>query len=152
MRLADLITEKHLLPELKGETRRDVYLEMVDHLVEQKILPVDLRDKVISALEQREAKMTTAIGDGLGLPHAAVTGLPGVIALLAKSSKGLDCKALDGKPVYLFLLILVPNEDYGTHLRTLALATRFLNQSTTRERLKAASSAKELLAVVAGTE
>ncbi|MDX6767725.1 MAG: PTS sugar transporter subunit IIA [Candidatus Methylacidiphilales bacterium] len=141
------IRPKTILGSLRACSRAEVFREMVDHLVETKLLPQDLREPVIQALEIREQKLTTAIGNSLALPHASIPHLPTSVTALARSVEGIDCQAPDGRPVHLFYLVLVPTEDYAVHLRTVAAVTRFFRDPGIFEKLHACGNDQELMAV-----
>jgi mannitol/fructose-specific phosphotransferase system IIA component (Ntr-type) len=144
MPLASLIPPEAVIAELRATERDAVHEEMVAHLIDKKLLPSDLRASVLANLREREQKMTTAIGQGIALPHASVAGLPGVLAMAARSAAGIECQALDNQPVYLFFMVLVPADQYSVHLRTLASVAKFLNTPGTREALRSAASAAEI--------
>ncbi len=115
---------------------------MVAHLVTVRSLPADLLVPAVEALKAREAKMSTAIGSGLALPHANVPSLSEFVMLFARAKEGMDCAALDGKPVNYFFMILVPPDQYATHLRNLSRISKFFSQQNIRDRLMEASSAE----------
>lgn len=147
MQLSDLITENGILVPLKSAHREDAFIEMVDFMASKALIPRDLRDEVLKALEVREATMTTAVGDALALPHASVNGLQDVVCMFAKvgpDSAGIDCQAPDGTPVKAFLTILVPNDEYSTHLRTLATVSANLRRPGVKAKLADAASAAEV--------
>lgn len=84
-----------------------------------------------NAVCQREAfGGTTAIGDGIALPHAGNAGVsaPGVSALTLRH--GVDWGAPDGQPVDLLFMIAVPPEEDGLHLQILARLVNLLSRTT----------------------
>jgi len=141
------IRPRTILGNLQAKDRHEAFLEIVNHLVAMKLLPQDQQEPVLAALELREQKLTTAIGNGLALPHAAIPRLPFSLTALARSQEGIDCQAPDGKPVRLFYLVLVPSEEYAIHLRTVAAVTRFFRDPTVFDRLHAAKTDKEFQTV-----
>jgi nitrogen PTS system EIIA component len=143
------IRPRTILGNLQAKDRHEAFLEIIRHLIEVKLLPQDQQDPVLSALELREQKLTTAIGNSFALPHASIPRLPYTLTALARSREGIDCQAPDGKPVRLFYLVLVPSEEYAVHLRTVAAVTRFFRDPKVFERLHACQNDKELMAVFA---
>lgn len=140
------IRPRTVIGDLKSTDRSGVFRELVSHLVDMKLLPQDQQDPVLAALELREQKLTTAIGNSLALPHASIPRLPFSLTALARSHAGIDCQAPDGKPVHLFYLVLVPAEEYAVHLRTVAAVTRFFRDPGVFERLHSCKTDKELIA------
>jgi PTS system fructose-specific IIC component/PTS system nitrogen regulatory IIA component len=63
--------------------------------------------------------MSTGIKKGIAIPHGKTGAVDRVYGVLGISKKGIDYDALDGNPVHLLFLILVPEKDSETHLRLL---------------------------------
>lgn len=141
------IRPRTILSPLRSADRAGAYEEIGAHLVQCGLLPAEQRQEVLELLEARERKLSTAIGHGLALPHAAVPRLPAVVTALAVAPQGIPAQAPDGQNVRLFYFILVPAEDYALHLRTVAAVTRFFRTPGLFERLHAASTSEELLAL-----
>ena len=64
--------------------------------------------KLLEILLQREDLGTTAMGDGVALPHGVLPDLSEPLASLAVSRKGIAYPSLDGAPVHLMLLTVFP--------------------------------------------
>jgi mannitol/fructose-specific phosphotransferase system IIA component (Ntr-type) len=80
-------------------------------------------DTVLNVLLEHETIDSTGIGHGVAFPHASIEGLKEPVALLAISQRGVDFKAKDEHPVYLFFLFLTPVEETTLHLQILSRAT-----------------------------
>jgi PTS system fructose-specific IIC component/PTS system nitrogen regulatory IIA component len=63
--------------------------------------------------------MSTGIHKGIGIPHAKTTVVENVYGVLGISRNGIDYDALDGEPVYLVFMVLIPQKDTEKHLRIL---------------------------------
>lgn len=135
MSLTNFFLHPIFLNDLKGTSVKEVFEEMVQFLIDQQLLPYDLKEQALNALTVREEKLSTAIGQGLAIPHATISGLPGSIVILAKSKAGISCSSPDNLPVHLYFLVLVPSHDYGTHLRTLAQIGKFLSRPGMKQQL-----------------
>ena len=70
-----------------------------------------------------------------------------VVASFGRSSVGIPFESLDGEPVSLIVLFVVPKDQFQTHLRTLAAIAKFLNDKTVREELGKAEDAEAILNV-----
>lgn len=106
-----------------------------------------------NAVCQREAfGGTTAIGDGIALPHAGNAGVsaPGVSALTLRH--GVDWGAPDGQPVDLLFMIAVPPEEDGLHLQILARLVNLLSRTTLVDALRHASSPLRFLELLQKAE
>ena len=95
---------------------------------------------------------TTAIGDGIALPHAGNAGVsaPGVSALTLR--RGVDWGAPDGRPVDLLFLIAVPQGEESLHLQILARLVNLLSRNTLVDALRHASSPQRFLELLQKAE
>lgn len=95
---------------------------------------------------------TTAIGDGIALPHAVNAGVsaPGISALSLR--RGVDWGAPDGRPVDLLFMIAVPPEQDSLHLQILARLVNLLSSGTLVDALRHASSPQRFLELLQKVE
>lgn len=147
MLLSDLIQEKNLMAHLEAGDRSQAYRKMLEHLVGEGVIPKDLLDPSEKALQAREEKMTTAMGGSFAIPHATIPKLKQLATLFARCPAGVDCQAIDGKPVKLFFLILVPADQAQVHLQTLATVAKFFNRRGIKNKILEAKGAGEILAL-----
>lgn len=148
MEISDLIQEANLIAHLEAKDCPEARLKMLEHLVDKDLINRDLLPSAQKALDQREAKMTTAMGGGFAIPHAAVSKLHQLVPLLARCPTGVDGKAVDGKPVKLFFLILSPADQAQAHLQTLAVVAKFFNRRGMKKSLLEAKGAAEILSLL----
>ena len=147
MTLGNLLTVHQILPDMKATERWSAIVELVELLVAQgQVKPAD-RDTVLAALRQREETMSTGIGFGIAIPHASSDRVEKVVAAFGRSSTGIEFDSLDNAPVKFIVLFVVPKDQFQTHLRTLAAIAKFLNDRSTRDRLSAAATREDILAI-----
>jgi len=79
--------------------------------------------------------MSTGIGFGVGIPHAATALVSEVVAVVGRSRQGIQFDALDGKPVHLVFLFLVPTDQFRKHVHVFANVAKLLHRPDFRERL-----------------
>ncbi len=148
MTLAGLLPEAHLQPSLRAADKWQAINELLDILAAAGALPPNLRERAHEALLARERQMSTGIGMGVAIPHAAVDGLGHVAAAFGRAPDGIEFQALDDAPVKLIFLFLVPKAEFQTHLKTLAAIARFLNQPGESAKLLAATSATAMRGIL----
>lgn len=148
MPISDLIQEKNLMAHLEAKNRTEAHRKMLEHLVEKGVLAKELLDPAEKALQLREEKMTTAMGGGFAIPHATIPKLRQITTLLARCPAGVDCEAVDGKPVKLFFLILVPADQAQAHLQTLATVAKFFNRRGVKTKILEAREPAEILTLL----
>ncbi len=147
MLISDLIQENNLMADLHAKDRTQAYQKMLEHLVDKSVMKKELLEGAHKALQLREDKMTTAMGGGFALPHASLPQLKEPVTLFARCPNGVDCEAVDGKPVKLFFLILSPANQAQTHLQTLAAVAKFFNRRGVKTKIMEAKEPAEILAL-----
>jgi len=149
--ISDLIQENNLMAHLEAKDRPQAHLKMLEHLVEKGLIPKELLTPAEKALQVREDKMTTAMGGGFAIPHATIPKLGKLVTLFARCPGGVDCAAMDGKPVKMFFLILVPADQAQAHLQTLATVAKFFNRKGVKTKILEAKGGAEILAIFRST-
>ncbi|MDQ3547039.1 MAG: PTS sugar transporter subunit IIA, partial [Verrucomicrobiota bacterium] len=145
--LASLLSSEQIIPEMQATERWPAIVELIDLLVAQGKIEAASQDGILAALKQREETMSTGIGFGIAIPHASSEAVSEVVAAFGRSSTGIEFDALDNAPVKFVVLFIVPKNQFQTHLRTLASIAKFLNDRSVREKLAAAGTNAEILAV-----
>ena len=144
--ISSLLTPELILPALPAQSKVEALEALAVHI--GRVHPhIDSR-RLADALHEREQQSTTALENGVAIPHVRLPGLSVPLAAVARSVTGISCGALDGKPTRLFLLLVVAAEQPGSHLKLLAKAARLLSDARCRSRLLEAPSAVDLLAVL----
>ncbi len=100
------------------------------------------------AILAREEKGSTAIGNGIAVPHgkSAAVKKAGVVAITCPA--GVDYKALDGKPSNLLFMIAAPEGGADTHLEVLAKLMTILMDQEFCKKLVEAKSVDEFLSLI----
>ena len=112
--------------------------------------PAIASEDVFGGLIERERLGCTSLDQGVAFPHCRVDGLNASVGALMKLSEPVEFDASDGEAVDLVFGLIVPaevNEQDQANIRAISdlLADRDL-----RERLRAATSSKELYAALCG--
>src|SRR5437773_12075698 len=148
MKIEDILSEDLVLADLRAHTKPDVLVELADALTARhQDLGLD-KARLVGALEDRERLNSTALGDGVAIPHGKLPGLKRVLAAFGRSLAGVDFQSLDGKPTHLFFLLVAPEDSAGAHLKALARISRLLKEETFRRRLMEAPSARDLFETI----
>ena len=100
--------------------------------------------EILNALNTREALGSTGIGQGIGLPHAAVSGLKQPFSLAVRLKSPVDFDSIDGLPVDIVVLVLIPDGEGRPHVDRLACVAKQLRSPKTQGRIRAARSVAEL--------
>jgi PTS system nitrogen regulatory IIA component len=142
MRIMDILGEDGIVAALRGRSKDDVIQELAGVVAERH--PDIDRSRLVRALEERERLNSTALGEGIAIPHGKLPGLRRVVAAFGRSPSGVDFSSLDGKPTHLFFLLVAPEDSAGAHLKALARISRLLKDESFRARLMAAGTGADL--------
>jgi PTS system nitrogen regulatory IIA component len=146
MRIDDFLAEDMVVAALEGRRKDDVIEELAE-VVSRHHPEIDNR-KLVSALQDRERLNSTALGEGVAIPHGRLPGVRRVVAAFGRSPQGVDFNSLDGKPTHLFFLLVAPEDSAGAHLKALARISRLLKDDAFRARLMQAEDAASLYRVI----
>ncbi|HPC48082.1 MAG TPA: PTS sugar transporter subunit IIA, partial [Deltaproteobacteria bacterium] len=80
--------------------------------------------------------------------HGKVQGLRDMVAVLGRSSRGLDFNAIDRKPCHIFFMLLAPSNSASQHLKALARASTLLKDPSLRQKILESSSSAEIYSLV----
>ena len=137
-----------MIPELVAKDRWQAIDELIQQLVSLGKIQSQDRDAITAAVKKRESSMTTGIGYGVGLPHTSTDLVNDVICAFGQSAAGIDFASLDGKPVNLVFLFLVPQGQFQKHLHTLANIAKLMHKAEFRQALEQAPDAEAMLTVI----
>jgi PTS system nitrogen regulatory IIA component len=146
MKILDILAPEAVIPALRATTKSDALQEIATLLAT--LHPEIDRARLVQVLQDREALGSTAIGEGIAIPHGKLSGVANVVAAFARSDQGLDFDSLDGKPTRLFFLLVAPEDSAGAHLKALARVSRLLKDKAFRDRLAAGGTAEQLFAII----
>ena len=148
MKIMDFLSKKAIGADIKSTKKEDVIRELVDLLIASEEIDKKYRNKLIEQLMAREALGSTAIGQGVGIPHTKSECVNKLIAVFGLSQAGVDFDSLDGEKVYIFFLLIAPIDSAGPHLKALARISRLLKDKYFRDSLKECKNEKSILKVI----
>jgi len=146
MPLNDLVAPNAILPALKVNSKKQVLQELAARAA---VLTGQNERAIFDILMQREKLGSTAVGNGIAIPHGKMPGLTRLFGLFARLDRLVDFDALDNQPVDLVFLLLAPEGAGADHLKALARIARLLRDQTIAHKLRATHDAESLYAVLA---
>ena len=136
MQVSDILAPGSVKILPKASSKKRLFCDLAD--VSRERLAIDYAT-AFSALQDREALGTTAVGRGVALPHARITGLDKVHGVFVRLEAPLDFDATDRKPVDLIFALFAPDGAGVAHLKALALVSRTLREPGLCAKLRANS-------------
>jgi len=144
MKVVDFLSPHAIIPALTGSTKTQVLAEMSAFLAGRKEGGVNVAIDPLAlqkVLEERELLASTAIGDGIAIPHGKLDTIERLVGALGRSVPGLAFDSIDGKPTHLVFMLVAPSNSAGIHLKALARLSRLFRDANFRQRLLEADSA-----------
>ena len=146
MKITDLLSPDMVIADLKGATKPEVLNELAKAMAAQ-YTEIKLSD-LTAVLAERERLGSTAIGDGIAIPHGKLRGVTKIIGAFGRHQQGVDFDSLDGGPSQLFFVLVAPEDSASLHLKALARVSRLLKEASFRNRLLAAKDGAELYTLI----
>lgn len=146
MEIKDLLKRNLMIMELKSSNKMDVIDEIAQKFFDEGI--VGSKEEFKEGLIKREEETSTALGEGIAMPHAKVDTVKEPAVLFAKKSQGLDYEALDGEDSFIFFSIAVPNGENNLHVETLAKLSKMILKEGFVEKLKSANNPDDVYKII----
>ena len=127
-------------------TSKKHILNKLCELAEKKI-KVNSRN-LLETLTKREKLGSTAVGNGIAIPHANVPNIDKPYVFVATLLNGLDFNATDDQPVDIIFLLVASDNEGSEHLQALALISRLLRNKELTTKLRGCKSTEAALAVI----
>lgn len=145
MQIDHILTPERTFSGVQGGSKKRV-LELIGKLVAQhtNLDP----DAIYENLIAREKLGSTGFGNGIAIPHCRLEDCHQAIGALLQLDGKIDFDALDGQPVDLIFVLLVPQEATEQHLQILKMLAGKLDRADLREALRAAPDAEALYRVM----
>ncbi|PMR76861.1 PTS IIA-like nitrogen regulatory protein PtsN [Billgrantia endophytica] len=142
MTLETILPPERTLYGVPGNSKKRV-LEFFSTFIAQNTPSLESQE-VFDRLIGRERLGSTGIGHGVAIPHARSPHCHGPVAAFLKLAEPIDFDAIDGEPVDLVFVLLVPEEADETHLALLSQVASVMNDAETRSRLRKSESQRDL--------
>ncbi len=150
MKIVDLIKRDMVVPALEATDKRGILEELAAYMSAHHSR-ID-RAALAKVLIEREQLASTAIGEGVAIPHGKLGAVGEIVACLGRARNGVEFDSMDGQPTYLFFVLVAPESSTGAHLKALARISRVFKDPEFRRRLLAAPDGDSMYDVVASED
>lgn len=144
--LGELLTPGDVRLDVDVATKEQVLRQIASLLAARQGLA---EGPILEGMTAREQLGSTGVGHGVAIPHARMTQCGAAAAVFVRTKVGIPFDAPDGRPVSVFLGLIVPNMANERHLQLLATAAGMLSDRAFRDKLRACTdpaAVRELLA------
>ena len=145
MKILDVLHKEAILTDLKSKDKKGVLDELVAPIAQTAGLN---HDDLVRVLMERERLGSTGIGGGIGIPHGKVKTLESLVLGFGLSRNGVDFESMDGKPTFIFFLLITPENSTGLHLKLLARISRILKNDPFKEKLLTAKNREDIIQII----
>ena len=130
MRMSDFVVRDAIAPEVAATTKEGVIRELVESLRAAGHFKSGDPEDLVRAILKREQLGSTGIGRGVAIPHAKHKSVERLVGTVGLSRAGVPFDSLDGEPVFVFVLLISPQDRPGDHLRALENVSRCLRDDS----------------------
>ena len=145
MNIKDMLSDKSFLVNFEASSKKNVLYELSK--LAEKDIKIDSRI-ILEALTKREKLGSTAVGNGIAIPHANCPDIDKPKVFVALLSNSLDFNANDDQPVDIIFLLLAPDNSGSEHLQALALVSRLLRNKELTTKLRGCKNTESAFAVI----
>jgi len=103
---------------------------------------------VLESLTTREQLGSTGVGHGVAIPHARMSQCTWAAGAFVRTKAAIPFDAPDGRPVSVFLGLIVPNKANERHLQLLATAAGMFSDKGFREKLRTCADPEAALGLL----
>ena len=140
-----MLSDKSFLVNFEASSKKNVLYELSK--LAEKDIKIDSRI-LLEALTKREKLGSTAVGNGIAIPHANCPDIDKPKVFVALLSNSLDFNANDDQPVDIIFLLLAPENSGSEHLQALALVSRLLRNKELTTKLRGCKNTESAFAVI----
>ena len=146
IRLENILTPGRSLVNVPGGSKKRV-LEQIAKVIGQDLPELDPQS-IFESFVAREKLGSTGFGNGIAIPHCRMPGCEAPLSAVLRLDAPVDFDAIDGAPVDLLFVLLVPEAATDEHLELLRQIAAMLARRDLRERLRQAADSESLYQVV----
>ncbi len=146
MKITELLIKERMNLDLQSVTKDEVINELAEMFLSTGI--IDDLEGFIGEIKNREALSSTALEEGIAIPHAKTKYVKKPALAFGRSKKGIDYESLDGEPSTIFFMIAAPEDANNAHIETLARLTQMLLDTDFRANILEMGTKEEILDLI----
>lgn len=152
-RLIDFIEEEFITVKIRSRDKQGIIIELVDFLYSTHDIDPSSKTSFLESVLKREKESSTGMGRGVAIPHGYLPKGSKMMGVLGIIHDGIDWQSLDGKSVYMVILVGTPPELKKQHLGAMATISKLFSRRTVVQRgLHQAQTAAQVYEAIADEE
>ncbi len=143
MKISDILEENLVVSNLPGSTKDEIIdgmIELISH--SPKVLD---KERVRTAIFEREKIMSTGVGNGFAIPHGKTDAVTDIVAAFGVTAQPIDYQSLDEKPVRLVFLLVGKDNLVGPHIKLLSRISRLMSKEQFRNKLMETKTSADII-------
>lgn len=149
MLLSEFLPPDHVRLTLQATDKTGLLRELSEFLAE---MDGGDAERLLHAVEEREAVLSTGIGHGVAVPHGRSEGVGRLCVVAGRTEHPVAFDAPDGAPVRLLFMVAGPPGDASRHVQVLGSIARLVQRDDLRVRLLVAETSAAFAAVIRESE
>jgi PTS system nitrogen regulatory IIA component len=142
MNIDSILVPERTICSLRASSKKRAF-ELAAKHINRSVPHLETGD-VYRGLIEREKLGSTAVGDGIAIPHCRLEGCDSITGSLFVLKDPIDFLAHDDEPVNIMFVLLVPPSETIEHLATLGMLAERFQIKTYRKDLITAKDNEEL--------
>ncbi len=148
MKISNFVKKKAIFLDLKNTDKESVLFELLSNLIKAELIKKHHKKKILEKLLEREKLGSTAIGQNFAIPHAKIEGLERLLLCIGRHKQGVEFDSLDGEPVNIIFLLLIPTNEIGIYLKLLAKIAKILRDKNFRRLFMEAKTVRQAVEII----
>lgn len=146
MKLGDIIDPSHVILIDKKYKKNELIKILLDKLCQ--LDKLNNSESIYTQLLEREKLGSTAIGNGVAIPHVRISHINEPHVLICNVKQGVDFEASDKRSVKILFLLLTPDGDLITHLNLLARISHLAKDTDFVKKASTANDPNEMCSIL----
>ena len=146
MEISEFLSPDNVLVDVRGSDKSDILRMLAGRAAKVLGFPAA---EIVRVIVNREQLGSTGTGGGAAIPHARIAALSKPFGILARLNNGIDFDAIDGRPVDLIFLLLLPAAANKDQLSALASVARTLRNPNSMRNLREARTGEDVFRAIA---
>jgi PTS system nitrogen regulatory IIA component len=142
MPIIDYLATDQIMVGVAGSSKKQLIEQLAERAAELTGL---CQRSLFEIVMRRERLGSTAIGNGIAIPHAVHQDLTRTMGIIAVLKSPVDFGAQDQTPVDIVCLVIGPQNADSDHLKCVSSAARSLREAATCDQIRAAKTPNELI-------
>ena len=143
MKLTQYIKPECFIPVLTESTREEALRRIVRIVAEKGFIKNE--EEIFARLMERESIQSTAVGNGIAIPHCFSDEIADLLIVVARAPQGIAFDSFDGEPTRVIFLLMGNRQGHGLHLKALARIARLIKSTEFIQKIVASLTVADMV-------